>query len=364
MANAPCVFENPLEEAESLLREGRADEAAGKLAALIGEGRGGLMARLLLARALTAAGDFAAAFEAARETASLYPGVAEAALGLGEVLRKTEQLPLAIAEFQRALRLDPDLGEARYHLGCAWLQAGEADRALEAFSALPSDMPGLAAKAAEAAAMKAAPRSDAGYVRHLFDQFSADYDARMLSQLCYRAPQTLRELASLVMPGMTGLDILDLGCGTGLSGAAFKDRAGRLDGIDLSPAMLAKARVRGIYDHLAAGDIEAGLGEADYDLILAADTLVYLGDLNPVMRSVAAALREGGFFLFTVEAKEGEGFELGPKRRWRHAENYLRALAGQSGFEVAGLMACVPRREAHAAVNGFAVALKKLPVQK
>jgi predicted TPR repeat methyltransferase len=358
------AFDNPLDEARTLLETGNASAAAGLLETLIREGHGGLLARLLRAQALAESGDPGAAFEVARETAALYPGIAEAALGLGKILLKTGQLPVAIAEFQRALRLDPGLADARFLLGTAWLEAGEAGRALAAFGECPPATPGLTEKTARAEAMAAAPRSDAGYVRHLFDQFSADYDARMLTQLSYRAPQILRELAGLVMPGMTGLDILDLGCGTGLSGAVFKDRAASLDGIDLSPAMIAKAKERGVYDALAVGDIEAGLGLAVYDLVVAADTLVYLGDLEPVLAAVAAALRTEGFFLFSVEAKEGEGFELGPKRRWRHSQSYLRALAAQSGFTVAGLMACVPRHEAHEAVNGYAVALQKQAVQK
>lgn len=350
--------EQPLETAMRLLDEGRAGEAAALLDRLIGQGRGGLLARLTLARAWLAAGEAKKALDWARDTASLYPDIAEAALGLGAALLACEQLPTAIAEFQRVLRLDPDNGEARYLIGCAWLDAGEADLALAAFAAL-SDMPGLEGRIAEAVAMKARPRSDAGYVRHLFDQFSTDYDSRMLGQLSYQAPMILRELASLVIPGRTNLDVLDLGCGTGLSGAAFKDRAARLVGVDLSPAMIAAARARGVYDALIVGDIESGFGTMEYDLVVAADTLVYLGDLETTFAKVGAALRSGGTFLFTVEAKDADGFELGPKRRWRHSENYLRTLAARHSFTVAGLMACVPRQEAHAPVNGFAVALTK-----
>ncbi|HEY0281495.1 MAG TPA: methyltransferase domain-containing protein, partial [Rhizomicrobium sp.] len=318
--NAPWPRDgDPLEDAERLIAENRAGEAAELLRLRLAEGRGGLLARLAYANALDAAGDKAGALAAARETAMLHPGVAVAALGLGKILLKAEQLPTAIAEFQRALRLDPDLDEARLLLGRAWLAAGEADKALEAFAALPPKTAGLADEIARAEAIRARPRSDAGYVRHLFDQFSADYDARMLSQLSYRAPQILRALAGMVMPGRRALTILDLGCGTGLSGAAFKDLAARLDGIDLSPAMIAKARARGLYDSLAVADIESALAAGRTDLVLAADTLVYLGDLEATMRGVARALRPDGFFLFTVEKKEGEGFELGPKRRWRHS---------------------------------------------
>jgi predicted TPR repeat methyltransferase len=359
MESARFDLENPLEQAERLMSDGRAAEAAEMLEGLLAQGRGGLLARLACERALMQAGKPQQAVEMARETAALHPNLAEAALGLGEVLLACEQLPTAIAEFQRALRLDPDCSEARLLLGCAWLQAGEAERALDSFSRLDPATPGLSEEVARAEAMREQVRCDAGYVRHLFDQFSSDYDTRMVSHLSYRGPQILRELAGLVLPEASGLAVLDLGCGTGLSGEVFKDRAARLVGIDLSPAMVDKAREKNIYDVLSVGDIEAGLGVRSYDLVIAADTLVYLGDLDAVMRSVAAALNPGGRFLFTVEAKDGEGFELGPKRRWRHSEAYLRGLAQSQGFDVAGLMHCVPRMEAHAAVNGFAVALRK-----
>ncbi len=359
--NAPWAEGGPLGEAERLIGEGRAAEAAAILSKLIDAGRGGLLARLSYARALIAIGDCKGALAAARETAMLHPGVAPVALALGEAMLANEQLPTAIGEFQRALRLDPDLDEARFLLGCAWLEAGEPGKALEAFAGVAPDTPGLAGKIVAAEAMQARPRSDAGYVRHLFDQFSSDYDARMTTQLSYRAPHILRELAELTMAGRNQLAVLDLGCGTGLCGAAFLDLAARLDGIDLSPAMIDKARARGIYESLAVADIEGGLGHAAerYDLVLAADTLVYLGDLEATMRSVTRVLKPDGFFLFTVEKHEGDGFELGPKRRWRHSDTYIRALANRHGLQIAGLLACTPRMEAKRPVEGLAVALHK-----
>ncbi len=271
-------------------------------------------------------------------------------------------MPDAIAELQRALRLDYTLADARFVLGCAWLEAGEPDKALEAFDHLEEDEE-TAPRIAAAHAMKAQQRSDAGYVRHLFDQFAADYDQRMIGQLGYAAPQILRELADMVMPGRDSLTILDLGCGTGLTGVAFEHLAYRLDGVDLSSAMIEQARSRNLYDHLVVADIETALaGESvAYDLVLAADTLVYLGNLEPTFAGVHGRMKPDGFFLFTVEAKSGDGFELGPKRRWRHSELYLRDLAETSGFEVAGFVACVPRHEANVAVEGFAIALSRKP---
>jgi predicted TPR repeat methyltransferase len=351
---------DPLEHAAALIEEGRPAEAARFLQARLDAGRGGLLARLELVRAWLAAGDAGAALEAARETASLNPNVAVAVVALGDALLAAGHLPTAIAEYQRALRSDPASGDARLKLGLAWLEAGEADKALEQFAAL-DDTPDLAAHVARAEAVRSQPRSDAGYVRHLFDQFSADYDSRMRVQLNYQAPEILHQLAGFVMPGAQGLAVLDLGCGTGLAADVFADMAAAIDGIDLSPAMIAKARARRIYRDLAIADIETALaqGGADYDLILAADTLVYLGDLAATFAGAARRLKAGGFFLFTAETSSGPDFELGPKRRWRHSESYLRKISAEQGFDIAGLVACAPRTEANAPVDGLAVALSR-----
>ena len=361
MASARLQADDPIAHAEDLIAQDRAGEAAKFLAGLLQAGRGGLLTRLTLARAYIAAGDVTAAMEVARETAMLNPSVAVAALGLGEAMLAAGNLPTSIGEFQRALRLDPNLAGARMGLGCAWLEAGEAEKALEAFAGVEEQDDALKEKIADAEAMRARLRSDAGYVRHLFDQFSTDYDVRMRGQLSYRAPEILREMAALVLPKQNSLSILDLGCGTGLAGVAFKDMAARLDGIDLSPAMIEKARALGLYDDLKVGDIETGLTQfgRTYDLVLAADTVVYLGDLAPLLPHVAARLASDGIFLFTVEKNDGEGFELGPKRRWRHSESYLRDAAGVAGLDISGIVQCSPRMEAGLPVAGLAVALRR-----
>ena len=335
------------------------------LKAQLSAGRGGLLTRIALGRALLAAGEREQALQVLRDAAALGPGIAEAAVALGEGLLAIGHLPTAIAEFQRALRLEPGLDGARYALGCAWLDAGEAEQAAQIFSGLAAAESPFTRRAAEKLSevevMRRASRAAPGYIRHLFDQFSSDYERKMLEELSYRAHLILRGLAALV--GITGQrrDILDLGCGTGLAGEAFRDLARRLDGVDLSPLMIERARGRGIYDGLVIQDIETALTTAGppYDVILAADTLVYFGDLAALFRGVSLRLGEGGFFLFTVERKPGDGFELGPKRRYRHSEAYLREEADRAGLEVMGLLDCSPRREAESPVEGLAVALQR-----
>jgi predicted TPR repeat methyltransferase len=295
----------------------------------------------------------------------LGPGIADTALALGEALMAAGHLPAAVAEFERAARMDPDFAAARYALGLAWLEAGEPDRALAILDTLAgtrfSDQ--ATGKIALARDMKSADRSPPGYVRHLFDQFSADYDNRMLGELAYRAHLILRELADLLLMDRRELDILDLGCGTGLTGAAFSDVARRLDGVDLSPRMIACARTRGIYQQLDVADLEATLARngPSYDLIVAADTFVYLGNLEAAFRGAVRRLKLGGCLLFTAERVDGQGYELGPKRRYRHSENHIRLEAERSGLDIVGILQCVPRHEAQQPVDGLAVALQRPP---
>ena len=147
--------------------------------------------------------------------------------------------------------------------------------------------------------MKHLNRSPPGYIRHLFDQFSANYDRNMVQDLRYSAPAVLRSLADMLLAGVDGpRDVLDLGCGTGLAGEAFKALSRRLDGVDLSPLMVERAKARSIYDALFVADIETFLEHSvrKYDLLIAADTLVYFGDLSRVFSAAQLCLTAGWTF--------------------------------------------------------------------
>jgi predicted TPR repeat methyltransferase len=214
---------DPVAEADMFIAAGKPQRAVEILQRALALGRGGLMTRLALGRAHLAAGSIDSALSELRIASDLGPGIADAALALGQALMAAGHLPAAVAEFERALRLDPAFDGARYALGSAWLEAGEPDRAIEILSPLAQGAFATDAreKLSLARAMKESNRSPPGYVRHLFDQFSSDYDARMLGALDYRGHLILRELADLVLMEPKGLDILDLGCGTGLTGAEF-----------------------------------------------------------------------------------------------------------------------------------------------
>ena len=241
-----CLTTIPIAAAEALIAQGRAGEAARDLRARLAAGRGGVAGAGHAGQG--AAGRRAmstGALAEAREAASLNPNVAAGRAGAGRGAAgggKSARRHRGIAA--RAAGSIPDLARARGLTGRAWLKAGEADKALETFA--------RAGRRRRAVQMIARGRSDQARSRAPMPAMCAISSTSSppittracCGQLAYAAPQILRELADLVMPGRERLAILDLGCGTGLAGAAFKPLAARLDGIDLSPAMIAKARAR------------------------------------------------------------------------------------------------------------------------
>lgn len=352
-------------EADALIADGRASSAVLKLATHIAMGKGGMRERLALVRAMLATNDPGGAAASARELCQMFPQDADAAIAFGDALLALEDLPSAIAEYQRGLRVSPTHPGARIALARAWIEVGEATQALEQIDLAQShgaDGAVVTLLRQKAEALLAMARQSPSYVRHLFDQFAPDYDARMIQLLGYAAPKILVEMARLISGGTIGkARTLDLGCGTGLAGTAFKPFATALDGIDLSPRMIEAAEALRIYDRLVVGDIEDMLdGATTYERIIAADVLVYIGDVAPTFAGVKRALSPGGQFLFTVEAKGDEDdlpFALQESKRYHHRESYLRAMAAAHGLGVRGLLKCTPRHNVGKPVPGFAVAL-------
>ena len=155
--------------------------------------------------------------------------------------------------------------------------------------------------------------------------------------------------------------MLDLGCGTGLSGAALAPFARRLEGLDLSPRMLAEARKRGLYDALHEADLLDWLPgrPGAFGLIAAADVLNYLGDLGPALAAIAGALAPDGVAAFSVEAGEGAPFALGEAMRFRHDPAHVAALAAAAGLRPVAQRAATLRTEKSVPVAGALFVLSR-----
>jgi predicted TPR repeat methyltransferase len=211
------------------------------------------------------------------------------------------------------------------------------------------------------AALRAQPtaRAPARYVAAYFDRFAETFDEQMFEVLHYCGPRKLSEL--VVATGLRGGRTLDLGCGTGAAGPLLRPRAKTLTGVDLSPNMLAKAAARGLYDELAEADMVDYLAERReaFDLIFAADSLIYFGDLEPAVAAGARALAPGGGLALTLEMTAKAPYELTPSGRFAHAPRALIALAAAHGLGLRASRRAFLRLEAHRRVYGALIVLER-----
>lgn len=298
----------------------------------------------------------------------LDPGNVESLTNRAVMLLELGRIPQAQATCETALAFKPDFVPALINRGNVYSAQKQYEKALSSYSAAlgeEPDNPGARENHDQALFLLGrTPRCPPSYMRRLFDGFSETYDRHMLDVLNYHAHLHLRDLANKVLKDKkAALRVLDLGSGTGLVGEAFKDLAqgGRLDGIDLSPKMNEAAGKRGIYDELILGDLEPYLASPGkpYDLMLAADTMIYLGDLAPTFGGAAYRLEPGGYFIFAVEAKEGEGWEKTAENRYAHSRTYLEDEAKRQGLEFVESVDCILRTQEHVPIAGYAVALRK-----
>jgi predicted TPR repeat methyltransferase len=240
----------------------------------------------------------------------------------------------AIEMLLQAVEAAPAFATAWFALGAIRDNLGDRDGAIAAWQSArdadPDDYHGARLQLARLGAGERSPPMTATYVRRLFDQHAASFDERLTARLDYCAPAVLLAAIQNVAgaPRRFG-SVLDLGCGTGLGGAAFRPHVDWLVGVDLSPGMIAKARAKGLYDRLVASELGQFLAaEADaqarYHLVLAADVFAYVNDLVPIVAAAARVLAPGGLFAFTVESHPGDGVVLQPTLRYAHGAPCLR----------------------------------------
>ncbi|MGW0328825.1 class I SAM-dependent DNA methyltransferase [Nocardia sp. NPDC003183] len=91
---------------------------------------------------------------------------------------------------------------------------------------------------------------------------------------------------------------VDLGCGTGRTGAWLRSRSSaEIDGVDLSAGMLARARVRGVHRTLTKADVCATeLPSSTYDLVISSLIDEHLPDLRPFYTEAARLAVPGATF--------------------------------------------------------------------
>ena len=291
--------------------------------------------RFEFARDLQLKGDLPAAADLLEQALELAANFPSAWFTLGEIRERLGQRAAAIAAFRRARETDP---LDRHGASVRLMRLGA-----EGLGEMPKD-----------------------YVQALFDQYAPRFEAALIGDLGYRAPQLLFKAvlsvrAKAKKPAFFRRAI-DLGCGTGLAAAAFAREVDHFIGIDLSPGMIELARGAGLYAELEIADMVEGLSgksDASANLIIAADAMCYVSDIASVLAEASRVLAPAGVFAFTLETHQGDGVIIGEGLRYAHAANHVRGKISSAGLEVAHLEAASPRNEDNEPVQGLVVVAAK-----
>lgn len=270
---------------------------------------------------------------------------------------------------------DEDALAEAYNRGLELEKSGDREGAAEAYrEALridPSDTGGVTIRLAAMGLGEAPDKMPDAYVETLFDQNADVFDDILVDQLGYCVPLLLREVVRQLGIGPFKR-LLDLGCGTGLTGVAFADHAEHLTGVDLSERIVELAFDREVYDDLYVGEAVNFLEEFEeedgskptWDMIAATDVFPYLGAVEPILKAAAERLEQGGYLAFSTETLpeevlKGRSYMVGTKHRFAQGEGYLRDSLAAAGFKILSMEPIVVRLEDGEPVPGHLVVTQK-----
>lgn len=362
---APELPEAYLNLGASLHLQRRLDAAIAAYEQALQRRPGWLEARLGIADALLVAADYTAALALYQQIAHEQPDYLPVLTRIGMALRRAQRAAQAIAHYQACIARHPQVPELHNNLAQLYLQSGERAAAITCLERVleltPADS--TARHLLDAVTGQHTERAPADYVRSLFDNYAETFDSHLVDKLHYRTPQRLAAALRPLLPQAARLTTLDLGCGTGLMIEALRDVCAQSVGVDIAPKMIERARHKGLYSELYAEDLIGFMQRSAanrYELILAADVFVYLGDLAPIFAETRRLLRPGGWFAFTVEANDGSAdFELDHTGRYRHRESYLQTLAANNRLQSLYQARSVIRTQHEQPVQGYICVLTR-----
>ena len=198
------------------------------------------------------------------------------------------------------------------------------------------------------------------YVKNLFDDYAERFDNSLVEKLQYKLPFIIKELIiKLNIANSKFKKVIDLGCGTGLAGPDLSEVSDNLTGIDLSENMIKKAKKLDVYDSLILGDIveKLELSEEKYDLFVALDVFIYIGDITSIFNAVSKCCNKNSYFIFSIETQEDVGYSLLKSSRYAHSESYILEVAS-NGFTLVGCENVKLRKEGNNWIDGKIYILK------
>lgn len=284
---------------------------------------------------------------------------------LGVTYLKSKNPAKAEENFIQAIALNNRVGKTYIELGRAQCELGKIDAAIESFNQALKINPNLNYARFWLSAINDQRSTDQAkhrFVSKLFDGHAEDFDKILVNDLGYKTPWLLAEDLSTIINPDKKLNILDIGCGTGLCADSLKPMINTITGIDLSEKMLLKAKQRGSYKELIHGDIVDATNalSTTFELVVAADVFVYVGGLSEVFESCHAALSKNGLFAFSIELSEhSDDFMLRATGRYAHSSHYIKQLSCEHNFESINVKEVILRMDAGNKILGEIHILRK-----
>ena len=178
-----------------------------------------------------------------------------------------------------------------------------------------------------------------GVLERVFDDLSVVYDT-IAEEDAILFVNVLENALRPYFQDKKDLTVLDIGCGTGLAASPIRQYTtqGRLSGIDLSSKLLAIAQTRKIYTDFFHQDAMEFLADKrqEYDVLIAADSLPYMDDLNKAFSVFNVALKSKGMMFFSIKHNglNEENEILYPPYNYLFNSNYIHSVLKNNGFEV------------------------------
>ena len=264
----------------------------------------------------------------------------EAHHGLAVLLNQHGERATAAKLLELATRLAPDYPDSWFTWGTLLDEDGEPDRAIECFARYlvldPQDACGATIQLSRLGAIDAPANAPHRHLIEYYQSRATDWDRNARRPGTYGGLDALRRIVVEIAPTNRFATVLDIGCGTGLCGEFLRPLADTLEGVDLSPPMLARARAKTLYDEVRRGDLIKDLAAhpASYDLIVGAAVLIHFGDLAPVFRAAYTALRRGGIFAFTLFKEETETYVPTTTSFFAHGRSYVAAQSQTASLAI------------------------------
>jgi predicted TPR repeat methyltransferase len=200
--------------------------------------------------------------------------------------------------------------------------------------------------------------------RSIFNATATVFEQQLVNRLHYFLPQKVAEKISQLHPKKR-INILDLGCGTGLLGKHLGTVTGDFVGVDISAKMMEEAQRLKTYTSLLNVDLRQALDQSPpdhYNIVTALDVYIYAGALQDTLAGIWRALKPQGHFMVSCETapEDGPDLVLHPTNdRYAHKCSHVQRLCEEAGFRSVSVEQITLRHEKGQPVEGFLVTARK-----